>query len=310
MPILFNPNKKKGFFRIPVGGTQGVSCAFSYSAASYTDADPDPTPTITGTSGGRFTSTAGVVINTITGEIDLSASTLNTYVITYTVRGKACTQSVEITGSFANTKSLVLDGVDDYLDLGTSSTLTNVSISFWVKRTTDASNESLFNGTGVFQWLQFTSNQNYLSYYDGSWHVFSGNVSDSAWHNIVIINDISATEVRSYVDGVLDTTVSSYDATSILYQFGNYNGASHFLSGTYDELAIWNSVLSSENITAIASGPSDLTSLNPVAWYRMGDNSSFKSPQILLPEDTNKDKVSNYSMAYDGVDDLCKCWFG
>ena len=174
-----------------------------------------------------------------------------------------------------------LDGVDDYIDMGTSPTYTNVSISFWVKRTTDPSNESLFNGTGIFQWLQFTSNQNYLSYYDGSWNVFSGDVSDDDWHHVVIINDISATEVRSYVDGSLDTTISSYDATSILYQFGNYNGVSHFLSGKYDELATWDRVLSTDEITDIYNATdfdtdkcADLNELSggaPTAWYRMGD---------------------------------------
>jgi hypothetical protein len=34
----------------------------------------------------------------------------------------------------------------------------------------------------------------------------------------------------------------------------------------------------------------------------MGENSTFKTPQILMPENTNKDKVSNYSMDFDGVD--------
>jgi len=35
----------------------------------------------------------------------------------------------------------------------------------------------------------------------------------------------------------------------------------------------------------------------------MGDNSTYKSPQILMPENTNKDKVSNWSLDFDGVDD-------
>jgi hypothetical protein len=39
----------------------------------------------------------------------------------------------------------------------------------------------------------------------------------------------------------------------------------------------------------------------------MGENSTFSSPQILMPENTNKDKVSNYSMAFDGVDDYVDC---
>jgi len=190
------------------------------------------------------------------------------------------------------------DGVDDYFDLGTSQTYTNVSISFWVKRTTDPSNESLFNGTGIFQWLQFTSNQNYLSYYDGSWNVFSGDVSDDDWHHVVIINDISATEVRSYVDGSLDTTISSYDATSILYQFGNYNGVSHFLSGKYTEICIFNYILDTDDITTLygsagagVGNPMGLAS-PPIAYYK-GDRAAL-GDQWAVPNQVSQDYVFDF----------------
>lgn len=178
------------------------------------------------------------------------------------VSGSAtCTSLVgNITGSLSddngsgmyediNQGTWVFDGVDDYIDLITSPTYTDVTISFWEKRATIASHESLFNGTGFFQWLQFISGNNYLSYYDGSWNTFSGDVSDSIWHHIVLVNDTSTNNVRSYVDGVLDTTVSSYDATSILYQFGNYNGVSHFITGNYTNIQIYNKILSTTEIT-------------------------------------------------------------
>jgi hypothetical protein len=74
------------------------SAAFSYAASTYCANGTDPTPTITGTAGGAFTSTAGLVINSGTGEIDLDASTVGTYSVTYTTTG-VCpdNQSVNIT---------------------------------------------------------------------------------------------------------------------------------------------------------------------------------------------------------------------
>jgi hypothetical protein len=39
----------------------------------------------------------------------------------------------------------------------------------------------------------------------------------------------------------------------------------------------------------------------------MGDNGVFKDPQWLLPENSNKDKVSNYSMSFDGSDEWINC---
>jgi len=76
---------------------------FSYSAASYLRTDPDPTPTITGLTGGTFSGTTGLVINSTTGEIDLSASTEGNHTITYNTSSSSSsvcpntyTQTVEV----------------------------------------------------------------------------------------------------------------------------------------------------------------------------------------------------------------------
>ena len=74
---------------------------FSYSANSYCQNVSNPTPTISGVSGGTFSSTTGLSINSTTGEINLSASTVGNYVVTYnTPSGNACpnssTQNVEV----------------------------------------------------------------------------------------------------------------------------------------------------------------------------------------------------------------------
>lgn len=58
--------------------------SFSYPAASVAITDSDPSPTITGETGGTFTSTSGLIINSATGVIDVSASTIGGYVVTYT----------------------------------------------------------------------------------------------------------------------------------------------------------------------------------------------------------------------------------
>lgn len=61
--------------------------SFTYSAPSYCQDATDPTPTITGLAGGTFSSTAGLVISSGTGLIDVSASTPGNYVVTYTTNG-------------------------------------------------------------------------------------------------------------------------------------------------------------------------------------------------------------------------------
>jgi gliding motility-associated-like protein len=74
------------------------TAAFSYSASNYCPTDTDPTPIITGTGGGTFSSTFGLVVNATTGIIDVSASIPNTYTVVYATSG-ACpdTSNVVVT---------------------------------------------------------------------------------------------------------------------------------------------------------------------------------------------------------------------
>jgi gliding motility-associated-like protein len=84
-----------------VGTSQTVSvtvlpldnAGFSYSSSTFCQTATYPTATITGLPGGTFSSTPGLVfINTSTGYINLSSSTVGTYSVTYTTNG-ACPNS-------------------------------------------------------------------------------------------------------------------------------------------------------------------------------------------------------------------------
>jgi carbon monoxide dehydrogenase subunit G len=66
--------------------------SFNYDMTTYCPNGMDPTPSITGLSGGNFTASAGLVIDGVTGVIDLDGSALGSYVITYTTNG-GCPQS-------------------------------------------------------------------------------------------------------------------------------------------------------------------------------------------------------------------------
>jgi PKD repeat protein len=64
--------------------------SLSYAQATYCPADTDPVPTTT--NAGTFTSTSGLIINSSTGAVDVSASTPGTYTVTNTYTG-TCTNS-------------------------------------------------------------------------------------------------------------------------------------------------------------------------------------------------------------------------
>ncbi|SFT87497.1 hypothetical protein SAMN05216474_2827, partial [Lishizhenia tianjinensis] len=89
---------------VTVGVTAQDNAGFSYSALSYCANAADPSPTITGVTGGTFSSTAGLSINSTTGQIDVSASTPGTYTVTYTTAG-TCPNS--------STASVTINALDD-----------------------------------------------------------------------------------------------------------------------------------------------------------------------------------------------------
>ena len=310
----------------------GTSAAFSYSASSYTQADADPTPTITGTTGGTFSGTSGLVfVSTSTGEIDLSASTIAAHVVTYTVGGVSSNFNLSVTAApVASTKSMAFDGVDDFINAGSSITnlqTGDISFSAWIYPTSFSSyNYFLDSGAittkkGIFAGLQITTGFVAVIRKTGvtdtrcttGW-VDCG-LSINNWYNIVGVFDedggtAGVGQLKLYVNGVLKATVDgSGQDTGTGYDLHigkSENDFSHFV-GNIDEVSLYNYPLTSGNVTTIYNSgvPNNLDDLTtpPTAWYRMGENGSWKYPQWLLPEDSNKDKISNFSFEFDGVGD-------
>jgi len=185
--------------------------------------------------------------------------------------------------------------------------------------------------TGVLQ------NQQFFIYDDSSTTYPNSGITFSAdtWYHIAVVHDKDATNrYKAYINGneflIPNTTGTGSNGErtigempySLPYNptaFGitpnvdlgfsrtSSSGGLQYFEGNLDEVAFWNSALTSENVTSIYNSgvPNDLTSLNPVAWYRNGDNGTWKSPQWLIPNNSNvaNSRFSNYSFEYDGVDD-------
>ncbi|WP_159950723.1 T9SS type A sorting domain-containing protein [Polaribacter septentrionalilitoris] len=119
----FNSNPNNGTevkqdFSLTIGSIDDAS--FSYAQSGYCQTLSDPIPTITGETGGTFASTSGLVINSSTGQIDLSASTLGSYVVTYTTTApdqNSSTQNITISdgdvATFAYASSFATQNEND-----------------------------------------------------------------------------------------------------------------------------------------------------------------------------------------------------
>ena len=211
---------------------------------------------------------------------------------------------------FANTKSLSFDGMDDYVDTNSpfNSLLqgTNFTVSLWFNSSVNTSYYTLISNGYPFQ-MYFVGNKIKIwmgyPYFLAPFESVS-TLSLSTWYHIAFIK--SGNNWLLYINGSLDNSVVNSGTVSISTNnltIGKFSSGAYFFQGNIDEVSIFDTDQSS-NIATLSTAPTvDLTSLNPLAWYRNGDNGSWKSPQWLIPNNENKDKISNYSLDFDGVDD-------
>lgn len=193
-----------------------------------------------------------------------------------------------------NTYSADFDGTDDTIsipqgtfDLGSG----NWTFSMWARPTNvSASYEVLFmiGGTSAAgaERLSFFINSSSWSVSD--WFntniTYSTTISNNTWYHLLAVkNGNSTTDIHLYFNGTKVVESShpyseSYGTDNRDATVGNtgVSGLSYPYEGQIDEFGFWNSALSASDISSIYNSgtPADITSLNPVGWWRMGDNDS------------------------------------
>ena len=197
-------------------------------------------------------------------------------------------------GGFSNTYSLDFDGTDDYLATTYQyASATQFTYSFWIKTTDTGSSHWIGNslsggydtrchfGTkgGAYYILLGNSSNQYQVSNAGS----ASAVTDGNWHHMVFQWDGTNTNgVNLYVDGnttpvfTYTSTQASVASTAALKWGIGWGGSFYAYDGLMDEAAIWESILTTSDITTLYNSgvPGDITTLNPVGWWRMGDDDS------------------------------------
>ncbi len=280
--------------------------SFAYSASSYSQSDADPTPTITGLSGGTFSGGSGLVFvdsgsntGSSTGEIDLSASTVASYTITYTTAGtcpNSSTQTVGITSALAqvnNIYSMSFDALNDYIHVDdyVFSGLTSFSISFWYNLNSTSGDQAI-----LAQYIEAPTNRGILLYHDdpNGWAFYINTntglksfestftATASVWQHLVVTYE-SGVGIKIYLNGTAQssgtlsgTTVNPTPSEFTIGRDGASGSFTRFLNGKLDELGIFNTALTSQEVQSIYNATetgktADLNDLTtpPIAWYRM-----------------------------------------
>ena len=195
--------------------------------------------------------------------------------------------------AISNSKSLDFDGSNDRLTFVTPSAFSgesldnfNCTLSCWVKFDSitqygaiislgpaDCSISPLMSGSDVGIWLQDTALTSAGTH----------DPSTGTWYHYVATK--SGTTYKFYANGSLLGTATDTDSATIGAEsyIGN-NGFGSYLNGNVDEIAVWNSTLSDDEIAALYNNgtPTDLSkdgggytsSSGLQLWYRMGDATS------------------------------------
>ena len=299
-----------------VSSTQEVTvnavdnAGFSYSASSYEPTDADPTPTITGLTGGTFSGTTGLVINSTTGEIDLSASTVATHTITYdttssgsSVCPNTSTQTVEIAlAGIANNYSMSFDGVNDFIQSTSSIISGNIdrTVSLWYKMNGSLTTRDTLMTLGVDSdatptkqrfGISIQGSQRIRAFiyvgdpdFNNTYNWGSIDLLDGNWHHVVL--SYSNNNYKLYVDNTHIGTITPSPSHTLntsdgITIGGNWLGSSVHepINASVDEVGIWDTELTSTQIAEIYNATStnltkDLTTVsgsNLIYWNRMGD---------------------------------------
>ncbi len=284
----------------PATSTQSIQLVntnFDYpSVVCNAAGSPNVTPTnFIQQTGGQFTisPTSGLTINATSGILSPASSTAGTYAITYTIGSNSTTKNVTSGAVLApstttNTSTLTLNGNNSYINAGNDSSIQiftgNHSYSFWVKK--PVVSEAYIVGYGIDSVIIFNGDGRIRFYTGGlaAADLYSTtSLSANTWHHVICTYDTNG-DKKIYIDGSEDNDISTSGTISTnglrLTIGAKYTGSySHFFGGNIDEVAIWNTVLTSCDVAGIYQASSngitaDLSTVyssNLKYYNRMGD---------------------------------------
>tara|TARA_R110002020_G_scaffold162915_1_gene348819 strand:- start:8451 stop:9251 length:801 start_codon:yes stop_codon:yes gene_type:complete len=181
--------------------------------------------------------------------------------------------------TFTDTKSLSFDGTNDYVDISDFEFINeNISVSWWAKSSGAATGDAMLFAspdisTGVW-WrhfvLQYNSTEGVRWYFgDGGnyWFDNTGDIdfTDDTWHHFVWTTGAGPTTrfqnvpLVLYMDGSIVYNASSSvglggtvgSTTPMKLYVGRDAGSSNYWTGNLNDIAFFDTILSSAEVTAI-----------------------------------------------------------
>ena len=186
---------------------------------------------------------------------------------------------------YPNQYSISLDGSDDYLGIPDSTALETTAFTWsaWfyctaISRHNPIVDTSTNGGTfdGYHIRVNSTNKIRFASYNAGDSLDSTTTVSANTWYHVAATHESGSDKL--YVNGSLENSGSAGSfstSNAVNLRIGSAKIFGMYHQGLIDEVSFFNSALSASNVSSmINSGvPTDISSLNPVGWWRMGDGS-------------------------------------
>ena len=231
--------------------------------------------------------------------------------------GEANITGTGSTPPFSNTKSILLDGVDDYVTFGNMSSFsgaTQFTFSGWYKFNSVPARESIFSilvdNNNFFDVLMYDS-LTYIQLKVGgtsqSIQFNSSFFTSNQWAHLVVAYDNTQStnreKLKVYINNVdiyynISTAITSALPTGTntvtIGETSRLSGV--FLSGNADECAVFNTQLSASDVTTIWNNgvPSDISSINGLTnWWRCGDGDT--APTLTDNIGSNNGTMTNFT---------------
>jgi hypothetical protein len=239
-----------------------------------------------------------------------------------------------------NASSYFFDGLSNFIEVPHSSSITvqnGITISCWFKAdnsSTGSTQTLISKGVQSAFWnygISLNNNgvacYNYTGYGVGSLNV----MNSQTWHHVLFSIDINANSMYEYIDGVIQPTLYNINSNAILTDFqylinscctakltfGKNSGGQAFFKGSIDEIAIYNRMLSQQEITTLYQGTSTQTGSvgintrtpNPSAALDISDTErGLLIPRMTALQRNNINNPADALMIFQ-TDDSTGFWF-
>ena len=215
-------------------------------------------------------------------------------------------------GAFANTQSIELDGIDDFVNVTNSNILDGLqkaTWSFWFKKSGTGAKylSGHWNNGNQFLFL-FIPSSNRIDGYVNGVRAFNNNsttISVDTWYNAVFVLDSTLATIGDRLKLFIDGTQIVNTGGATLPQNATLNTDTGDIligkdttgfnwDGYIDEVSFWSDAKTISDIWDGSGIPTDLTGKsNLLAWWRMGDGDT--APTITDNAGSADGTMNNFS---------------